>query len=216
MSFVAAANQLTNRSVIETKLGPDLVSAFDLLLHPGNEGRIATIVEGDAVWRLPNEVTPQLAPLMAPGSEGQTLVIIDGAPTWVTPSFALATASTANPTAPNGSWVLLAEMTLAVVSRGLPFVASFSGSFQSVATLSVGDSCEAALFIDGVEVSSTTREASIGSGLAFSMVTTLAFEHRVSLADGNYTFEVKFRRPGSTGTAKARGILRSLSVREVV
>jgi len=212
MTFGAASNQLAPRSVIEEKLGPDLVAALDLLLNQGTPGQFARMGVA-AQW----ETVSELDPLLNPGTNGQTLVVLEGVPTWVTLASDAVIGTTADPSAPNGTWVLIPEMTTTIVTHGLPVRVDFSSSIRSVATALAGDSCEVGLFVDGVEVPETKFEASVAAGLVFEMITTVAFAHPVAgLAAGSHTFEVKFRRPGANGTAKCRGVRRMLSVRETL
>lgn len=115
--------------------------------------------------------------------------------------------STANPTYAVGTYAVIPEMTLTLACTGAPVWLGFSSSFL----IQAADAFDFAIHVDGTIHAPSTRHLESATVIAAAVGSTQALI--TGLAAGNHTFDVRWKQ--TAGSARALGILRSLSATEL-
>ena len=132
-----------------------------------------------------------------------------------TPTTDLAVGTTSGPTRSATTFAVLDEMTITRAFSGKSYLVDFSCSFAFSATLISSHGVEVAVFVDGVQVSNSTRSAQV-SGVALTVdADELSTCTLITPAAGNHTVDVRWRRTGTNAVnVTAVGTQRTLRLVE--
>lgn len=115
--------------------------------------------------------------------------------------------STSDPTTASGSFSVIPDMSLSLVTTGNNVLVQFSSSFN----VNAADSFDFSIFVDGVEHMNARRHAQCATAISGLPSSTQALI--TSLGAGSHTFDVRWK--ANAGSARALGVLRSLVVAEL-